>query len=261
MTRRPSLLLALPLALACCHGVPGVNLDTAQLVDLTYPFDSTTIYWPTSKPFTRKVVHFATTKQGFFYAAGDYEAAEHGGTHLDAPIHFAAGKHTADRIPLSRLMGPAVVVDIRAGARCNPDYRLRRADLESWETRHGAIPPGAIVLAFSGWGRFWPDRKKYLGDDRPGKTDRLRFPGWSPEAVEMVVARRAAAIGIDTASIDPGSSTRFEAHQAAAAANLPAFENVAELDRLPARGAYVIALPMKIAGGSGGPARIVAVLP
>ncbi len=241
----------------------GVAIPTdARLIDLTYTFDSSTIYWPTSpSAFVLTQLHYGPTEAGFFYAANTMATPEHGGTHLDAPIHFARGKITTDAVPLSRLIAPAVVIDMSADAARNPDALLTVAHIEAFERRHGAIEAGTIVLVKTGWAARWPDRKRYLGDDTPGDASNLHFPGISEAASRALVAREVAAVGIDTASIDHGPSTDFIAHQVLMEANIPAFENVASLDALPPRGTLIIALPMKIGGGSGGPLRIVAVVP
>ncbi|HEX6131673.1 MAG TPA: cyclase family protein [Actinomycetota bacterium] len=244
-------------------GVAGAfELDETRLVDLTHPFDATTIYWPTQAPFALERLARGRTPAGHWYAANRFCAAEHGGTHLDAPVHFAEGGAGADAVPLARLVGPAVVVDVVADAARDPDLEVAVAHLERHERAHGRIPSGAIVLVRTGWGARWPDRRRYLGDDTPGDAWDLHFPGVSRAAAAWLVAeRRIDAVGIDTASIDHGPSRRFEAHQALAAAGVPVFENVAGLERLPATGASLVALPMKIAGGSGGPLRVIAVLP
>ena len=237
-------------------------LDTAKLVDLTYTFDDKTIYWPTEDGFHLEQGPHGLTPQGYFYSANRIAAAEHGGTHMDAPIHFAEGKLTADQVPLTSLVGAAVVIDVSAAAARDRDYRLQVEDLERWEAKYGRIPDGAIVLMRSGWGRFWPDKLAYLGTDQKGDVANLHFPGFSKEAAEWLVTQRSIdAIAVDTASIDHGPSKEFPVHQTINGANKPGFENVANLDRLPEYGATIIALPMKIGGGSGGPARIIAVLP
>ena len=254
------LLLALTLTLA----VPAaaLDLDGARLVDLTHPFDEHTIYWPTARSFSLSPVAHGRTAGGWWYAANDFCAAEHGGTHLDAPIHFAEGRWTADEIPLDRLIGPAVVVDLTAKSAADPDALLGRADLERAEAADGRIPDGAIVLVRTGWERWWPERARYLGTATPGDTAHLHFPGVSGEAAEwLTTARRIHAVGIDTASIDRGASQDFRAHRAFANANVPIFENLMALGGLPRRGATFMGLPMKIGGGSGGPLRAVAVLP
>ena len=238
------------------------DLEGARLLDLTHPFDSRTVYWPTAKPFTLAPVAAGMTPGGYWYAANDFCAAEHGGTHLDAPIHFAAERWTADEIPLDRLVGPAVVVDVSERAARDPDTLLTRADLAACEARDGRIPDGAVVLVRTGWDRFWDDRGRYLGSTAAGDTAHLHFPGVSAEAAEwLTTARRLRSIGIDTASIDHGPSRDFRAHRVLTNANVPVFENLAGLAALPRRGATFIGLPMKIRGGSGGPLRAIAVLP
>jgi kynurenine formamidase len=236
--------------------------DPSRVIDLTYSFDEHTVYWPTATPFRLDVVARGETAGGFWYATNEFRAAEHGGTHLDAPVHFAEHGVASAEVPLARLVGPAVVVDISERARANADTELVVDDVLLWEERHGAMPAGAIVLLRSGWGSRWPDRARYLGSDVRGDASGLHFPGFSRGAAEFLVRERAIdAVGTDTASIDPGRSRDFPAHRIFAAEGVPVLENLAALDRLPARGATVIALPMKIAGGSGGPTRVIAVLP
>jgi D-alanyl-D-alanine dipeptidase/kynurenine formamidase len=241
----------------------GLDLSRARLVDLTWPFDASTLYWPTSPSgFELKSLSHGPTAGGWFYSANTFCAPEHGGTHLDAPIHFSEKGRTTDQVPLEQLIGPAVVIDVRARTAADPDYRLTAGDLRDWEAAHGTIPKGAIVLLRTGWGDRWPDRRRYLGDATPGDASHLHFPSYGREAAEILVgARGVAAIGVDTASIDYGASQDFIVHQVAMRANVPGLENVAHLEALPETGAFVAALPMKIAGGSGGPARIVAFIP
>ena len=235
-----------------------------EVVDLTHPFDAETVYWPTEEGFVLERGFAGVTEGGYWYEAHRFRAAEHGGTHLDAPVHFAEGKWSADQIPVERLIGPGAVVDVAARAAADRDYQVTAADLEAWEAENGRLPDGAIVLLRTGFGAFWPDRERYMGTALRGPEGvaALHFPGLHPDAARWLVENRAiAAIGLDTPSIDYGQSKLFESHRVLFAANVPALENVAHLDRLPAAGATVIALPMKIAGGSGGPLRIVAVLP
>ncbi len=266
---RASLLLLLALSAACARTDPApaprppVDLASVRVVDLTYPFDEQTIYWPTSPgTFHLERLAYGPTPGGFFYAANAFCTPEHGGTHLDAPIHFAEGRHTADQVPPEQLIAPAVVLDVSTQAATDPDYQLTLAEVQSWESQHGPVPQAAIVLLRTGWGPRWPDRKRYLGDDTPGDASNLHFPSYGPEAARhLITTRRVAALAVDTASIDPGTSTDFPVHRQAAAANVPGLENVANLGELPETGSWLIALPMKIAGGSGGPVRIVALVP
>ncbi len=233
------------------------------LVDLSHPFNERTIYWPTAKEFELTEVAHGETEGGYFYAAYNYEAAEHGGTHLDSPVHFARGRNTTEEIPLRRLVGRAVVVDVSERALDDRDYLVSRADLRAWERANGRIQRRTIVLLRTGWSRYWPDAERYLGTAERGEqaVPNLHFPGLSAAGARWLVNRRGVkAVGIDTASIDYGQSTDFRAHRILGADNVPVFENLARLGRLPNRGFAVVALPMKIDGGSGGPLRIMAVL-
>ncbi len=246
-------------------GPPGASpanfLDNFTLVDLSHAYDDETIFWPTGKPFLHKRTDWGISAGGYWYSSYDFESSEHSGTHLDAPIHFAEGKPAVGAIPLDKLAGPAFMVDIAARCERDPDYAATVADFEAFEAAHGRIAAGSIVLARTGWSSRWPDVKRYLGDDTPGSAANLHFPGISPDAARWLAARKVGVVGIDTASIDPGTSTDFEAHRILAAAGIPGLENVANLDALPAVGATVLALPMKIGKGSGAPCRIVALIP
>ena len=236
---------------------------SGRIVDLTYAFDANSVYWPTAEQFKLETDFEGMTDKGYFYSAYRYSAAEHGGTHLDSPVHFAKGRSSVDQLPLQQLMGSAVVVDVTSKCATNPDYLVSVADFESWERRNGRIPAGTIVLLRTGFGKFYPDAKKYLGTDERGAAAvaKLHFPGLDPAAARWLTQNRSIkAIGLDTASIDYGQSTLFESHRILFEKNIPAFENVANLDQLPVKGFSVIALPMKIKGGSGGPLRIVAIL-
>jgi len=237
------------------------QIDTSKLVDLTYPFDEKTIYWPTVKPFQWEKESWGMSPGGYWYASGRYAASEHGGTHLDAPIHFGRDRQSIDEIPLSRLVAPAVVVDIAGACVKNADCLLRTADLAAWEKANGRIAAVAIVLVRTGWGKFWGDKKRYLGSDTPDDAAHLHFPGIAPEAAQTLVQRKIGAVGIDTASIDYGPSKDFMTHRILYGAGIYGLENVAHLEAVPVKGATLIALPMKIKGGSGGPVRIVALLP
>ncbi|MGH7887689.1 MAG: cyclase family protein [Candidatus Binatia bacterium] len=237
-------------------------VEESKIVDLTYPFSAETHHWPTAKPFHFEKVAEGRTPGGYWYSSYNYGGSEHVGTHLDAPFHFAEGKWTTEQIPLSRLIGPGVVIDVRRQAEKDADYLVHVNDIRAWEKIHGRIPSDAIVLIRSGWAKFWGDRKRYFGTDAPGDTDTLHFPGLSKQAAEFLVKeRRVKAVGIDTPSIDHGPSKDFVTHQILGAANLAIFENVAALERVPSKGSTVYAIPMKIKGGSGAPLRIFAILP
>jgi kynurenine formamidase len=261
--KRPlfALLALAPLGALAALPPPAGN---GAWVDLTHEFSKDTVYWPTSDPFVLETVFSGRTEKGFFYVAKKFSASEHGGTHLDAPIHFAEGHPTADELPLDRLIGPAVCIDVSAACAKNRDYLIAIPDFEAWEKANGKIPDDAIVLLHTGFGRHWPDLTSYLGTDKKGPEGvaALSFPGLAPAAAQWLVDhRKLRAIGLDTASIDYGKADKFESHVILLGKNIPVFENVAHLDAVPAKGAQVIALPMKIKGGSGGPLRIVAWVP
>jgi kynurenine formamidase len=259
-----TLLCAALLATGCGASSESSAPATQRIVDLSHAFAADTIFWPTEEGFVHERGFAGTTDGGWYYEAHRFRSAEHGGTHLDAPIHFAAGRQTVEAIPLERLVGAAVVVDVSRACEIDRDHAVGVADLEAFEATHGRIPDGAIVLLHTGFGRFWPDRAAYLGTPERGAAAvaKLRFPGLSESAARwLALERRVGAVGIDTASIDPGISTGFEAHRVLATANVPVFENLARLGELPARDFEVVALPMKIAGGSGGPLRAIAIVP
>ena len=240
-----------------------LDLEGYNLVDLSHAFSDETVYWPTDTAgFELRELASGETEGGYFYSAYSLATAEHGGTHMDAPMHFLEEGADVASIPLGRLIGPAVVIDVTAQAAADADYRLTVADVEAHEAEHGPIEPGSLVLLRTGWSARWPDALSYLGDDTPGDASQLHFPSYGEAAARLLVEERgAAALGADVASIDYGPSTDFIVHRIAAAANAPGLENLTNLDRLPARGATVIALPMKISGGSGGPLRAVALVP
>ena len=238
-------------------------IPAGRLIDLSYPFDADTVYWPTAETFKLEKDFEGVTDKGYYYSAYRFNAAEHGGTHLDAPVHFARGRNSADQIPLTQLIGAGIVIDVTQQCAGNADYLVSVKDFETWEKQNGRIPPGSIVLLRTGFGKYYPDRAKYLGTNERGAdaVPKLHFPGLDPVAARWLGQNRSIkAIGLDTASIDRGQSTLFESHRALFEKDIPAFENLANLDQLPLKGFSVIALPMKIKGGSGGPLRIVAIV-
>ena len=261
--RSSTLALALTGTAALAARAQTLDLTRYRTVDLTHALNAKTLYWPTS-PTTFKLdqLSFGPTPGGWFYSAYAFSAPEHGGTHLDAPIHFGEGHLSVDRVPLDRLIAPAVVIDVSAKAGRDAYYRLTPEDVTAFERANGRIEPGTIVLLRTGWSMRWPDRKAYLGDDTPNDASKLHFPSFGVEAARLLIQdRRAGAIGADVASIDYGPSQDFMVHRIAAAADVPGIENLTNLNLLPAKGAFVFALPMKIEGGSGGPVRVVALVP
>lgn len=241
----------------------ALDIADYELVDLSHPYGSDTLYWPTSpSKFEKKTLAFGQTGAGYFYSAFSICTPEHGGTHLDAPIHFSADGMSTDEVPLENLIAPAVVIDVAEQAARDRNYLLSADDVQNFEKRHGQIEAGSIVLLRTGWSQRWPDAKAYLGDDTPGDASKLEFPSYGADAARLLVEERNVAIlGVDTASTDFGKSTDFAVHRIAAGRNVSNLENLTNLHRLPPKGSLVMALPMKIEGGSGGPVRVVALVP
>lgn len=272
-TRAIAILGVLAVLLAGCPAAEEVPpaFPDGEIVDLTHPFNEDTIYWPTAPQEFELEEDFVGEVDGeYFYAAYTFCTAEHGGTHLDAPVHFADSEEEAedqwasDEIPLDRMMGDAITVDVSEQALADSDYQVQVEDFEAWEAEHGPIPDGAIVLIDTGYAQFWPDREAYMGTDERGEAalEDLSFPGLHPDAAEWLVDNRSIhAIGLDTPSIDYGQSEGFESHRILFGDNIVVLENLANLDALPPMNFSVVALPMKIEGGSGGPLRAAAVLP
>lgn len=249
------------------QNLPEPPSDTgakSQIIDLSHSYSDKTVYWVTAKEFELDTVFKGQTEKGYYYAANNFSTAEHGGTHIDAPIHFAKDGQTVDQIPLENLIGKAIKIDVSSKALNDPDYLISIDDFKAWETKEQMnIPDGSIVLLQTGYADFYPDREKYLGTTERGEdaVSKLHFPGLSPEAAQWIVDKRnIKAIGIDTPSIDFGQSEFFKSHVILLSENIPAFENLNNLEKLPGKEFEIIALPMKIEGGSGAPLRIVALL-
>ncbi len=240
----------------------SLELDDYRLIDLTHAYNAETIYWPTSPTkFELTTLDKGRTPGGWFYSSYSYCSPEHGGTHLDAPVHFSETGLPNHALPLENLIAPAVVIDISAKAASDPNYRLSVEDVLEFEAEHGRIERGTIVLLRTDWSERWPNTLSYLGDDTPGDASNLSFPSYGAEAARILVEeRQVATLGIDTASIDYGRSQDFPVHQIAGAANVAGLENLTNLGTLPPTGFTILALPMKIEGGSGGPVRVVALV-
>lgn len=243
---------------------PVVLSNHLDWIDLSHSFDNTTLYWPNNiKGFEHITEAEGKTPSGYYYSSYRLCTPEHGGTHLDAPIHFAENKLTVDRIPLSSLTGDAIVIDVSRKALADRDYQVTIEDIENWEKENGRIPENTIILFSTGYAQFYPDRKKYFGTSKTGMTaiPELHFPGISPETTRWLVENRTIkALGLDTPSLDYGQSKEFKTHQILLGRNKPGFENLTNLRQLPAKGIYLVALPMKIAKGSGAPLRVIATI-
>lgn len=259
-----SFTVALVVAVPFFAGCATSGFPDGEWIDLSYDLSSETVYWPTAEPFKKETVAEGMTDKGYYYSAYTFSAAEHGGTHIDAPVHFAQGRQSVDELTLSQLIGPAVKIDVSEKALADRDYLISLDDIQAWESEHGRIPKGSIVLFQTGYGRFWPDAEQYLGTALRGEEGvaALHFPGLHPVAAAWLVGNRAIkCVGIDTASIDYGQANTYGSHVALMINNVPALENVANMEQVPVKGAHVFALPVKIRGGSGAPLRIAAFVP
>jgi len=236
-----------------------------KLLDMTFPYDENTIYWPTAKSFKLEKVSWGISEGGWWYASNEYSASEHGGTHADAPIHFAEKGRTIDQVPLEEWIGPAVKIDVTDKCEKNRDYLLSAADIKDWEKEYGRIPDGAWIIMYTGIDtKYYPDKIKVLGTDKTGEAalPELSFPGFSVESVEFLIKKRnITGIAVDTPSIDYGKSKEFKVHRFLFASDKIALENIANLDKLPSSGAMLYVIPMLIKEGTGSPARVFAILP
>ncbi|MHB8486385.1 MAG: cyclase family protein [Candidatus Acidiferrales bacterium] len=241
---------------AICSALMGISSGRTHVVDMTYALNDHSPAWPGDAHPFEAVTNASPAKEGYF--TRKITMLEHYGTHMDAPAHFPPGKETLDQIPIQKFFGPAEVIDIRDKVAKDPDYRLTTADVQAWEALHGRIPAGAIVILRTGWGSRWPDQTRYRNMDAKNV---MHFPGYSVSAAKLLIARHVSGLCIDTLSIDYGPSANFEVHRTTLPAGLFHVENIANDDKLPATGAFIIAAPIKLEGGSGGPVRVFAILP
>jgi kynurenine formamidase len=227
-------------------------LAPAQLVDLTQPLGAETALWPGSRPFSATTVADYDTHGCF---ARELEVPEHAGTHLDAPAHFAPDGARVDAIPLGSLVRPVVKLDVRAWVNGDAAATISAAVVRELEERDGAVEPGTAVLVQTGWDAYCRQPARYLG------SPTLAFPGLAGDAAELLVERRIAGLGIDTISVDPGNSSDLPVHWTTLPAGIWHLEGLVNLDRIPARGAWLVAAPLRLTDGSGAPARVFAILP
>ena len=225
-----------------------------KVLDLGHPLADTDPTWTGEKVFSRtETANFA--KDGA--AMGKLAFDEHFGTHLDAPAHFG-GSWTTDRIPVDRLVRPAVCIDITGKAGADEDYRLTVADIRAFEARSGPIAEGVVVLVATGWDRRWKEPGRYMNVRNGVK----HFPGIAVDAAALLARdRKVAGIGIDTPSVDYGPSENFETHRTTMPLNVYHIESATNLTALPATGFTVVVAPINVVGGSGGPTRIFALIP
>ena len=229
----------------------------SSVIDLSHVLNEHSPNWEGTEqsPFHVKVS--GTVERDGYYTR-TFTSPEHYGTHLDAPAHFARGMWTVDQIPAERLVRPLIVLDVRTQAASHPDYEISVQDIADWESRHGDIPNGAVVAAYTGWENRWSSPPAYRN---AGPDGRPHFPGYSLEAATFLVkARNVVALGIDTMSVDPGASQTFPVHHLTAQESVYQLESIANLSQVPPVGATIVVAPIKLQDGSGGPARLLALL-
>lgn len=234
----------------------GISSGKTRVVDLSYAINDKLVAWPGDTRVFEAKVNASPETQGYFTRS--FWMLEHYGTHLDAPIHFPPGTISVDKIPAEKLFGPAVVIDARVEGARNADYQLPASRILDWESKHQQIPAGAIVLLRTGWASRWPDAKRYRNQDAAGT---MHFPGFSLAAAKLLLDRGVSGIGCDTLSAEYGASKDFAVHRLTLGHGIYHLENLADLRALPESGAFLIVAPIKLEGGSGGPARVFAILP
>lgn len=239
---------------------------SAEVVDLSYVYNVNAPTYPAVKPFAMKVQQKGFIADGVWLEMNEFCTSEHSGTHIDAPVHFAQGSWYVDEIPLDRFWNiPGVVVDVTQAVlrSATKNYAIQVKDMEKWESKHGIIPDGAIVIFRTGWGEKVNNTKEYSGLD---ENNNINFPGLSSEAASWLAAygdrrgyqKGVVAVGVDTFSLDVGNATVFPAHVTLFKRNIYGVENMANLEKLPAKGFTITVLPLRIRGGSGSPARVIA---
>lgn len=249
----------------------SIGSGDVTIVDLTHVYNENipTIKLPPnfaqSMPFKLHNIsrYGETGKNGPFWYWNWFWMGEHAGTHVDAPNHWVSGRKFAsvDSIKLENLIAPAVVINVREKAAKNPDYTVTVQDIYNWENKHGKIPAGAMVIMDSGWWKLWPDEKKFLGIAPDGSSHN---PGFSPEAARFLASKRdivgiaADAVSTDALGVAGQTNPPFQVHIEMHRHGKYQIEMIANLDRIPPSGALLIIAPTPIEGGSGAPARILA---
>lgn len=251
-----SLALALFLFAQRKPPMPAQNTYRA-VIDLTHTLNDHSPNWEGTEKSPYQAKELGNIDRDGYYSR-IFSTQEHYGTHLDAPAHFAAGMWTVDQIPPERLVRPLVVIDVRKQARNNPDYAISVEDVAVWEEAHGQIPAGAVVIAYTGWDERWSSQK----DFRNEQSDHLtHYPGFAVDTAKFLVkTREVVGIGIDTMSVDIGATTTYPVHHFTSKEDVYHLENVANLSLVPPTGATVVVAPIKLENGSGGPARVLALV-
>ena len=257
LDRRTALLAGAGAALAAAlpgRAIAAPARGAGRAQDLTHVFATSLPLFADIFPRPTRETFVNIPANGFYGQV--WRFWEHSGTHLDVPAHFITGGRTTPQLTLDELMAPIAVVDISARAATNPDTVVTVDDLRTYERRHGRIKRGSLVAMNSGWDARAGSEAAYRNADAAGVS---HFPGFSGAAVEWLLEQRdIAAIGVDTLSLDPGNATVFAAHVTLLGANRFGVENLANLAKLPAKGATAFVGVIPWEEGSGGPARVIA---
>ena len=231
-------------------------LQSRQVIDLSHPLHPDIPQWPGDP--TPEFEEVATLERDGFYLRR-LSLGEHSGTHVNAPAGFQPGGAGIDQYPPTAFVAPAIVIDARERAGANPDYLLGVNVLLDWEKEHGLIPPGSLALLHTGWQEKWEDPQAYLGDRGDGA---LHFPGFGVQALGVLLTQRGAVgIGIDTHGVDGGIDTTFSVNRRVLERQRIVLENLCNLDQLPPLGATLVIGALKLRGGSGSPASVLAFIP
>jgi kynurenine formamidase len=244
-----------------------IAAGTVEVIDLTAPLHAGT-------PILRLPEQFGQTapfsleeisrydERGPAWYWNNIRTGEHTGTHLDAPNHWVTGKDLPDvsRIPPQRLVGPAVVIDSSAAVAANPDYLLDVTDLEEWQAANGPLPGKGWLLYRTGWSQHGDDPERFANADDSGP----HTPGLTPAAAKYLAATDLLGVGVETVGTDAGQAGGFDppypCHNMLLGASKYGLTQLRNLDRLPPVGSLVIAAPLPITGGSGSPARVLALV-
>ncbi|XP_072030773.1 LOW QUALITY PROTEIN: isatin hydrolase-like [Amphiura filiformis] len=233
-----------------------------EIIDLTHAQNEDAIHWPTLPQYNFTILQRGFTDdltgEKLWLEYNSFEMAEHSGTHMDAPCHFAQGALKVHEIPLKKLAGPGVIINVKSKVENNNNYRVAVSDIQDWENKYNKIPDGAVVFMNAGWSRNIPTRHLYSGV-RTIKIPLRSYPGWHEDTVDWLLKNRNIhVIGGDTPSFDYGQTTTFPVHQLLGEYNIPGMENVANLDSIPESGSIIYVAAFKIYDGSGSPSRVFA---
>lgn len=227
------------------------------VIDLTHVLNDRSPNWEGTQESPFHASELGNIVRDGYYSR-TFSTQEHYGTHLDAPAHFAAGTWTVDQIPADRLVRPLTVLAVHEHAERNADYEVSLEDIAAWEKAHGAIPAGAVVMAYTGWEKRWKTQESFRNQQSDGLT---HYPGFSLEAAKfLVMSRGVVGLGIDTMSVDIGATTTYPVHLFTSQHSIYHLENVANLAKVPPVGAIVVVAPIKLEKGSGGQVRLLALV-